>query len=79
MWLSFANNSHAGQDGMPKFGWHGRFIEALTDAKSDTSLAQAQQKVASVMSLLETSHSVTDHKILKSFTDPADVVAKASS
>jgi len=40
-------------------------IDALKDAKSETSFAQVQEKYGSVMSLLETS----------SFTDPADVMA----
>ena len=48
-------------------------ITALKDAKSDTSFAQAQQKVASVMSLLQ----LTDHerKVFKSFTDPSEIAA----
>jgi hypothetical protein len=50
-------------------------IDALKDAKSDTSFAQAQQKVVSVMSLLQ--FQITDHqrKVLKSFTDPSEIAA----
>lgn len=50
-------------------------IEALKDAKSDTSFAQAQQKVASVMSLLQFKVSDHDSKVLKSFTDPSEIMA----
>jgi hypothetical protein len=50
-------------------------IEALKDAKSDTSFAQAQQKVVSVMSLLQFSLTEHDRKVLKSFTDPSEVMA----
>jgi len=50
-------------------------IDALKDAKSETSFAQAQEKVASVMSLLQ--FQITDHerKVLKSFTDPSEIAA----
>ena len=48
-------------------------IEALKGAKSDTSFAQAQQKLASVMSLLQTSLTEHDRKVLKSFTDPSEI------
>jgi len=50
-------------------------LEALEDAKSDTSFAQAQQKVASIMSLLQTSLTEHDRKLLKSFTDPSEIMA----
>jgi chromosome segregation ATPase len=50
-------------------------IEALKDAKSDTSFAQAQQKVATIMSLLQTSITDHDRKVLKSFTDPSEIMA----
>lgn len=52
-------------------------IEALNDAKDDTSFAQAQQQVAHVVSLLEISTAVTDHdrKVLKSMTDPSEIMA----
>jgi len=50
-------------------------IEALKDAKSDTSFAQAQQQVASVMSLLELKVTDHDRKVLKSFTDPSEIAA----
>jgi peptidoglycan hydrolase CwlO-like protein len=50
-------------------------IEALKDAKSDTSFTQAQQKVVSIMSLLQTSLTEHDRKLLKSFTDPSEIMA----
>jgi len=50
-------------------------IEALKDAKSDTSFAQAQQKVAGIMSLLQFSLTEHDRKLLKSFTDPSEIMA----
>jgi len=50
-------------------------IDALKDAKSDTSFAQAQQQVAGLMSLLQTSITEEDRKVLKSFTDPSEIMA----
>jgi len=50
-------------------------IEALKDAKSDTSFAQAQQKVAGVMSLLQFKVSDHERNVLKSFTDPSEIMA----
>merc|ERR1719498_1045631 len=50
-------------------------IVALEQAKDDTSFAQAQKKVVSIMSLLQTSLTQHDRKILKSFTDPSEIMA----
>merc|ERR1719498_1897661 len=50
-------------------------IVALEQAKDDTSFAQAQKQVVSVMSLLQTSLTEHDRKVLKSFTDPSEIMA----
>lgn len=50
-------------------------IDALKDAKDDTSFAQAQKKVSSLMSLLQTSLTDNDKKVLKSYTDPSEIMA----
>merc|ERR1719498_2295016 len=50
-------------------------IVALKDAKDDVSFAQAQKKVSSLMSLLQTSLTDSDKKVLKSYTDPSEIMA----
>jgi peptidoglycan hydrolase CwlO-like protein len=50
-------------------------ITALKDAKSDVSFAQAQQKVAGAMALLQLHLSEHEHSVLKEFTDPSDIMA----
>jgi len=50
-------------------------IDALEQAKDDTSFAQAQKQVVSIMSLLQTSVTEHDREVLKSLTDPSEIMA----